>query len=349
MKPHRSNMHALVSLLAISIISRFGDREGVVKGASSASYLSSGIELRWLDGTRKGKICATASTPEMLAAAKLWMQYSTRAWHGNKNHCAIPSLEEHAVLSQMPSDNESYESLCSAVIEPLSGVARHPFAHVWLGSCRCAALAPPMDTVDIFDVTYIIPYNNCQSRKPKPRTLFFDLGASQGFYGVPGGVPSKMPNHGGGITPSLPLFYRMYADRCLEFDEVFAWEPNTRVSPSAFWGELPAHIQAKVHFYNVPVTPTAFVEMLQAVAAREDFVAIKVDIDTPGVELEIVQEIVDKPELSTLVDELFFEYHFEFDGCDFGWGGVGRGTSVDAPLALLHKLRVLGVRAHFWI
>ena len=52
-----------------------------------------------------------------------------------------------------------------------------------------------------------------------------------------------------------------------------------------------------------------------------------------------------------LVDELFFEAHFYFDGINFGWGALGadRRHTVDEALALMRTLRERGIRSHFWI
>ena len=46
---------------------------------------------------------------------------------------------------------------------------------------------------------------------------------------------------------------------------------------------------------------------------------------------------------------LFFEYHFFFDGRDFGWGNVDPAITADEALKLMRRLREGGVRAHFWI
>ena len=54
-------------------------------------------------------------------------------------------------------------------IEPLTGIARHPFARVGCGG-----------GVNIFDIRYLIPHNNCGAAM-KPRVLLFDIGASVGF------------------------------------------------------------------------------------------------------------------------------------------------------------------------
>lgn len=92
-------------------------------------------------------------------------------------------------------------------------------------------------------------------------------------------------------------------------------------------------------------------------ASPEDFVVVKVDIDTPAAELTIMEAIADRPEIAALVDELFFEYHFHFDGMNFGWNEPGPGavnyevpgSDVDTAVGLMYRLRTLGVRAHFWI
>ena len=66
---------------------------------------------------------------------------------------------------------------------------------------------------------------------------------------------------------------------------------------------------------------------------------------------DFVRAIADEPELARLVDELYFEYHFYFDGLDFGWGqlGMDESNTADDALELMQRLRRQGIRAHFWI
>ena len=72
------------------------------------------------------------------------------------------------------------------------------------------------------------------------------------------------------------------------------------------------------------------------------------DIDH-GPELPVVRAIANEPALARLVDELYFEYHFHFDGRDFGWGKIDESLTADEALALMQKLRRQGIRAHYWI
>ena len=322
-------------------------------------YRSSKGELAWLDGQRSGKICATADMPEVETAAWHWTRYSDRAWRPSGQPAPAPTPEERQALSYFRVKNHGHNGTTTddeEPIEPLHGIARHPFAAI---GCKHSA-AHPHD-VSVFDITYLVIHNQCGRPGPKPRTLLFDMGASVGFKGVSGGIYASMPTDGGGLAPSIPLFYRIYADRCLEPDEVYAWEP-THVEGADWWGELPARIRAKVRFYNDIVNegslsqaeahgphPTqSFLEILETSAKPGDFVAVKVDIDTPFAELTIMEAIANRPEIAALVDEIFFEYHFWIDGMSFGWGDNVVGD-VDTAVALMRRLRALGIRSHFWI
>jgi len=306
-----------------------------------------------------------------------WITYSQRAWLPRSKPAPTPTEAETAVLSHFTDKEMAQEP-----IEPLCGIARHPFAKV---GCQNS-----MFNESIFDIEYLVLHNNCGSTASKPRTILYDMGASVGFKGVPGGIYSTPPRVGGGLAPSVPLLYRLYTDRCLEPDLVFAWEPNPRVTRDEFFGELPQSIREKVHFYQDYVTDEVFQQRLKHpmskynktaaltktaaliassetkykrmavsktttllkelvnLAKPEDFVVVKLDIDTPEVEHVMVQTIAENPEVAALIDEMFFEYHFYFDGLDFGWGTKVAGN-VDTALGLMHRLRTLGIRAHFWI
>ena len=54
--------------------------------------------------------------------------------------------------------------------------------------------------------------------------------------------------------------------------------------------------------------------------------SVKLDIDNSAIEHSIIKAILDDPSVTRLVDELFFEYHFEFDDVDFGWVETGKDT-----------------------
>ena len=93
---------------------------------------------------------------------------------------------------------------------------------------------------------------------------------------------------------------------------------------------------------------------MQQIALEEDFVSFKLDIDTPTIEIPIALQLSRDPAVAKLVDEFFFELHFD---CEFmvacGWGFVPdyfEDFKLDRQNAmkLMLDTRKLGVRAHFW-
>ena len=136
------------------------------------------------------------------------------------------------------------------------------------------------------------------------RSLFFDLGCTMWA----GGREAWGMETGTGVGPSLPLFTRMYKERCVTFDEVFGWE-MTPHSPSEWWRPVPKSMRSRLRFFNVGVdegnmtqalvqrpwakpaphetVPTSFLRTLREEARVEDFVVVKLDIDG-GPERQVV-------------------------------------------------------------
>ena len=186
------------------------------------------------------------------------------------------------------------------------------------------------------------------------------MGVSKGFFGIPGGIPATV-RQGGGLAPSMPLLYRLYQDRCLEPDAIYGWELDKNITNAQWWGSAPASVRSKTRFFEVPVmegeldealagkpNPASFLQMLAFACKLEDFVVVKLDIDTPAIEQTIIAVLTQRPDLAALIDELFFEYHFYFDGLNFGWKKNVQGD-VDTAIGTMYRLRSLGIRAHFWI
>lgn len=83
--------------------------------------------------------------------------------------------------------------------------------------------------------------------------------------------------------------------------------------------------------------------------SKDAFVVVKLDIDNLEAELQILSVI---EAYVSVVDELFFEYHYYFDGLNFGWGknrAIGNTHNVTTALRTMRRLREKGIRAHFWI
>jgi len=45
------------------------------------------------------------------------------------------------------------------------------------------------------------------------------------------------------------MFTTMYQERCIDFDEIFAWE-GVQYTASDWWKNIPVEYQQKIKFYN---------------------------------------------------------------------------------------------------
>jgi len=219
-------------------------------------------------------------------------------------------------------------------IEPLVSFLRHPLA-----LCPKTELA-----ANILDKTYLlVPYKDEVTNDESTKWLF-DAGASTYDAGA------------GGASQSW--FVNTYRARGIEFDRIIGWEA-AKTDPSNQWDVVPADIKRKTSWFNIPVTtgvgdadnPLTFIKNL---TKPEDFVVFKLDIDSPLVEIALVQQLMADPQLLELVDEFYFEHHVS--GSPMQWNGWGDLQNSDAELSTLPEsyelftfLRQHGVRAHSWV
>lgn len=209
-------------------------------------------------------------------------------------------------------------------IEPITGVGRHPLAPV---GCK-------HKSTNLFDTSHIMIGNACNNTI-KRRTILFDMGCST----------FKPVSQASGEGSSIPLFIEWFKRGCLPIDAIWAWEAKLI---NDWWLNVTVHNKMITHFYNTPVDEYQFEEALSLVKA-EDYVVVKLDIDNTVTEIKIIGVILKH---AHLVDELFFEYHYYFDGHSFGWGtltNIAHTHNVSSATRLMYRLRKLGIRAHFWV
>eukprot|EP00285_Hemiselmis_virescens_P007046 CAMPEP_0173392158 /NCGR_PEP_ID=MMETSP1356-20130122/18791_1 /TAXON_ID=77927 ORGANISM="Hemiselmis virescens, Strain PCC157" /NCGR_SAMPLE_ID=MMETSP1356 /ASSEMBLY_ACC=CAM_ASM_000847 /LENGTH=317 /DNA_ID=CAMNT_0014349887 /DNA_START=343 /DNA_END=1293 /DNA_ORIENTATION=+ len=176
-------------------------------------------------------------------------------------------------------------------------------------------------------------------QRTKRQYYYFDVGASTWTTGAGGA--------------SQPWFTSAYAGKCVQFDHIYAWEAQTHL-PRHVFRHLPGPLKAKYHWYNIPASvgignwdnPLTFIANITSV---DDFVVLKLDIDTWAVEEEFVSQILATPSLYSRIDEMFWEHHVPFDPMNRAWGpAVHRGSSMNNSLHMFHQLRIRGVRVHSW-
>lgn len=147
--------------------------------------------------------------------------------------------------------------------------------------------------------------------------------------------------------------------RKIPFDQEYGYE-YTLLEPQDFWKRVPAFVKPFYHFFNAPIAPGLNDEMsplwfIKNIATPDDFVAFKLDVDTPVLEIPLALALAKNEEVARLVDEFFFELHFR---CEFlmtcGWGSrmpeEYQGLKLErySAMKFFQDMRVQGTRAHFW-
>ena len=310
------------------------------------TYQPSSFEREWTTGPPKqGRICELAKSPRQREGAEQWIRYSSRS----EGVVRPPTSAESEVLSWLHCADGRREP-----IEPLTGTARHPRFPI---ECDEARPHHPF----LFNTEYLVLKNACDggaSNHRHGRNILFDLGCSD--Y-----LPDRTKPSG--WFSSIPHFLERYARNCLPFDRVYGWESGqlghnfTRFapapSPAVYWSRVPASVKAILSIFNEPVMRTTgpsmresdfnVLDVLRHAAKPDDFVVLKVDFDS-DLESDLVSAIANSRHLSSLVDEILFEYHFRTTP-NFGWRTEKVRATVDDALRLMSMLRAAGVRSHFWI
>lgn len=84
-------------------------------------------------------------------------------------------------------------------------------------------------------------------------------------------------------------------------------------------------------------------------AAPDDFVVVKLDIDTPVIEDALVDQILNQTSLSSLIDEFFFKHHVNMKPLAQSWETDQYPQTTAASYKLFHQLRMRGLRTHSWV
>eukprot|EP00760_Papus_ankaliazontas_P020274 PhM_4_TR18299/c0_g1_i1/m.21127 len=248
---------------------------------------------------------------------------------------------------------EGFAASVATFIEPLVGVLRHPRV-CETENYRIGARESPF----IFDKNYMVldewtvkrnvPFFTSSSYSTTNKNFYFDAGASVWDDGAGGTSQSWMVH--------------MFDHMCMRFDGgMFLWEAQQFVAEHAL-SKVPGHLKPYYHWFNEKCSPdeASWDNPLNHILERtrpDDFVALKIDIDTSTVELPLLRTILNTPELLERIDELYFEHHITMEILEKYWTMAARNRMKpvlskerqSASLKLFGDLRRRGVRAHSWV
>ena len=81
-----------------------------------------------------------------------------------------------------------------------------------------------------------------------------------------------------------------------------------------------------------------------------DVVVMKIDFDNGPLETALLDEILRFREVSSSIDELFFEHHVDLPVMVNYWAGtLSPNVYATGSIRLFQELRERGIRAHSWV
>jgi hypothetical protein len=82
---------------------------------------------------------------------------------------------------------------------------------------------------------------------------------------------------------------------------------------------------------------------------EDDLIIVKLDIDTPSVELPLVLQMLSDDRYNKLVDQFCYEHHVKLYELGRYWTSNGATGSIQDSLNLFAGLRAKGIASHFWV
>ena len=253
--------------------------------------------------------------------------------------------------SDCPVTDPSSE-LVSQNIEPLIGLLRDPLTictHRSIPANLQISGDEQIQSKRFFLLGPSAPYENFRSgpRSIAPwlyqsgsQKILFDIGSTY-FNGGPDlAAPTSLTG--------ARWFYEYFQSIQLQFDRIVAFE-FASYPPRTYWNQIPDDIIGRLTFINTGVEKAGKFNpwnILTSIAKPNDYVAVKLDIDTPALENELVRQILANTSISSLIDELFFEMHISVNEMRPYWGSPP-GDLRDSYL-LFTQLRERGIRMHSW-
>lgn len=148
----------------------------------------------------------------------------------------------------------------------------------------------------------------------KPKRIFVDLGSS--YFGKWGGLSDFKLGADVSAAASGKYFYNTYHDRGQKFDTYVAVE-LAELNATEAYAQIPPDLVGVYNLINTGLTmedghKLNVIDLLERIVKPNDFLVFKLDIDTPELEMPIVQSLLDDDPAeggaSSLVDELMFEH-----------------------------------------
>jgi hypothetical protein len=252
----------------------------------------------------------------------------------HKEVCQAVQLHPDGLRGVFKSSGQLSYTQTSGYIEPLLPPLRHPIF------CLKGKQGKHLLLLDYLVHDF---QSMCHRLKKTSRTVLIDMGASLSFHGD------------GGQRSSMPAIYLqdLFTKFGIPFDHVYAYEV-TPTKPAEVFSKVPPEYLSAYHWINVGVSADKEsrlnpLNLILNDFNEEDLVIVKLDIDTPQIELPLAHQLLENPKLHKLVDHFYFEHHVKMAELLRYWKDENTFGTVQESMELFMNLRKKGIPAHSWV
>ena len=144
----------------------------------------------------------------------------------------------------------------------------------------------------------------------------------------------------------------LYEKMGFHFDHIYGFEVTPKDANSVYTRKLPTKYVPSYHWINVGVSKEKENKLnpLHSIVKtfdEDDFIVVKIDIDTPSIEVPLVHQLLEDDVLPKLIDQFYFEHHLHMGDMAGDWLRTMSGT-IKESLQIFTKLREKGIAAHYW-
>ncbi len=316
----------------------------------SSSYIPSALELQWTANIAAwdAELCATLASPAQRDAVALLLNlFDSQEFFeaGTSSHTDLLLRAGNAGLfSQLDVLLEGGEKR-TVLLEPLIGMLRDPRTgcrdirpDAWqpipggqLEKKMWHLVSPPVEGIG--------SVRRSRHGPESSRAVLFDIGATAW------GANERHDAHGARWLAGA------YATVGVIFEDIYSWEA-VQTKATDFFRNAELSDIGRMHFMNWAVSSGDDFDnpwhLLKNITAPQDFVVVKLDIDTPEIEGKLVQQLLEDSGLRRLVDVFYYEHHMHTHDFEWAWGHLGFQQTLKESYDIFVALRKLGIRAHSW-
>ncbi|PNW82115.1 hypothetical protein CHLRE_06g274600v5 [Chlamydomonas reinhardtii] len=311
-------------------------------------YTPSPLEARWVAAAKSWKDGGNGDVKDIapycqllvdtLQDIKRMLQLVDTLMKSNTTLSPEPDADQVLSVFVTTMQCGPYQLTVKEHVESLVAALRHPFA------IKCPApfesQLPPQS--DMFDKGYVLLAAWAGVQQAARNKFYLDAGSGIGYR----------------ANSNQFWMVENYAGRGLPLDRAIFFEAKT-VSGAEPFKDVPPELFPVFQFYNMPAPESLadgrnLLNMVTRLAQPVDFVSVKLDIDAPNIEdawLKAIRGDGKTPTIYTqLIDELFWEHHFNFSPMmTCCWGGlVDMASHLYDSMRWFQQLREMGVRSHYW-